>query len=238
MMSLFHTIADSFLAPELTATGICLRLLFASLLGFAIGFERQHKREGTGIRTFTLITVSCCAAMCVSIWIPQTYPHMLNGDPGRIAAQIITGVGFLGAGCILRSKASVVGMTTAASVWTTAIIGMLAGAALYVPATALTLITLFILIIVSKYERKAELTGEIKILTLEFGCLDVDFDQVVGILSRHSLHIISVNSQKEYETNASSYQIKVQVSPNMRQEQFFADMHELVSLKSASLSNF
>ena len=237
-MNGLNHLLEYFTSTEVTAVGMCLRLIVACVLGYAIGFERQHKREGAGIRTFTLITVSCCAAMSLSIWIPQTYPHLLNGDPGRIAAQIITGVGFLGAGCILRSKASVVGMTTAASVWTTAIIGMLTGAALYVPAVALTSIALFVLIIVSKYEHKAELTGEIKILTLDFGCLDVDFDRVAEILGRHNLYLISVNSQKDFELAGSSYQIKVQVSPKLKQECFFADLHELVNLKSASLSNF
>ncbi|MBO4370234.1 MAG: MgtC/SapB family protein [Paludibacteraceae bacterium] len=229
---------NSLLATDLEISTICLRLLLAWLLGIAIGFERQRKREGAGIRTFSLIAISCCAGMCLSIWIPQNYADLPNGDPGRIAAQIITGVGFLGAGCILRSKASVQGMTTAATVWTTAIIGMLAGASLIIPAIVLTLLTLFALIIVSKYEKKADLTGEIKILTLHFNQLEIDKDLLTKIIARHNLHVISENIQKDYSNSESIYDFKVQVSPSSNYEKFFDELQSVNGLKNVSLSNF
>ena len=68
-----------------------------------IGVERQFRRRDAGMRTFTLICMGSAAAMLISIWIPQTYPNFLNGDPGRIAAQVLTGIGFLGAGAIIQS---------------------------------------------------------------------------------------------------------------------------------------
>ena len=80
------------------------------------------------MRTFTLICMGSAAAMLISIWIPQTYPNFLNGDPGRIAAQVLTGIGFLGAGAIIQSHGSVHGLTTAACIWVMAVVGLAAGA--------------------------------------------------------------------------------------------------------------
>ena len=76
-----------------------VRLLVGFLLGAVIGAERQARRREAGLRTFTLICLGSTMSMLVSIWIPQTYPNFLNGDPGRIAAQVLTGIGFLGAVC-------------------------------------------------------------------------------------------------------------------------------------------
>ena len=89
-----------------------------------IGVERQFRRRDAGMRTFTLICMGSAAAMLISIWIPQTYPNFLNGDPGRIAAQVLTGIGFLGAGAIIQSHGSVHGLTTAACIWVMAVVGL------------------------------------------------------------------------------------------------------------------
>ena len=81
--------------------------------------------------------------MLISIWIPQSYPNFLNGDPGRIAAQVLSGIGFLGAGAIIQSKGSVYGLTTAACIWVVAVIGLAVGAGMFVPALITTLVTSF-----------------------------------------------------------------------------------------------
>ena len=88
---------------QITASTAAVRLAISFVLGAIIGVERQFRRRDAGMRTFTLICMGSAAAMLISIWIPQTYPNFLNGDPGRIAAQVLTGIGFLGAGAIIHA---------------------------------------------------------------------------------------------------------------------------------------
>ena len=95
---------------QITASTAAVRLAISFVLGAIIGVERQFRRRDAGMRTFTLICMGSAAAMLISIWIPQTYPNFLNGDPGRIAAQVLTGIGFLGAGAIIQSHGSVHGL--------------------------------------------------------------------------------------------------------------------------------
>ena len=112
---------------QITASTAAVRLAISFVLGAIIGVERQFRRRDAGMRTFTLICMGSAAAMLISIWIPQTYPNFLNGDPGRIAAQVLTGIGFLGAGAIIQSHGSVHGLTTAACIWVMAVVGLAAG---------------------------------------------------------------------------------------------------------------
>jgi putative Mg2+ transporter-C (MgtC) family protein len=133
---------------------LILRLLLAAGLGAAIGIEREYRRKPAGLRTNILIAVGSALFMILSIDIARG-----GGTPDRIAAQIVTGVGFLGGGAILRSGQSVHGMTTAATIWVNAAVGVAAGAgefALAASATALTLVVLAVLPPIEGYfERRA-----------------------------------------------------------------------------------
>ena len=114
MLEHLNEILDS---TQITTSTAAVRLAISFVLGAIIGAERQFRRRDAGMRTFTLICMGSAAAMLISIWIPQTYPNFLNGDPGRIAAQVLTGIGFLGAGAIIQSHGSVHGLTTAACIY-------------------------------------------------------------------------------------------------------------------------
>ncbi|MBO4498688.1 MAG: MgtC/SapB family protein [Bacteroidaceae bacterium] len=122
------------------------RIVVSLVLGAAIGIERQIHRHPAGLRTFTFICMSATLAMLVSIYICQTNTNLLNGDPGRIAAQVLTGIGFLGAGLIIKKNDDVMGLTTAACIFMTAVIGLAVGAGmikLSVIVTGIVLILLF-----------------------------------------------------------------------------------------------
>ena len=107
-----------------------LRMLVALLLGAAVGWEREMQRQPAGFRTHALVGLGSAIFTVVSAF---AFPGPLS-DPTRIAAQIVTGVGFLGGGAILHYRGSVRGLTTAASLWAVAAVGMAAGAGLYVVA--------------------------------------------------------------------------------------------------------
>jgi len=116
----------------LSTKEIVLRLLFAMMVGAIIGTEREYTHRPAGLRTHMLVAMGACAVMITGQMIfCQYYPLGATPDPARLAAQVITGVGFLGAGTILRDGASIKGLTTAASVWTVACLGVAIGAGLY-----------------------------------------------------------------------------------------------------------
>ncbi|HLS66014.1 MAG TPA: MgtC/SapB family protein [Pseudogracilibacillus sp.] len=125
-----------------TADGeMLLRLFIAAILGLLMGLEREYKRKALGLKTILVIAIVSCLLTIVSIQAAYTLPPTMGAeirmDPLRLAAQIVTGVGFLGAGVILhRENAVVSGLTTAAIVWGAAGIGIATGAGFYVEAIA------------------------------------------------------------------------------------------------------
>ena len=136
----------------LTDLEIILRLSVSVLLGGLIGFERQYKRRTAGLRTHILVCLGSCLIMLTSIYVFDIYKSQVPLDPARIAAGIVTGIGFLGAGAIIREHGNgserVLGLTTAASLWVVAGIGMAVGcgfknAAVY--STVLALVALYFL---------------------------------------------------------------------------------------------
>lgn len=131
------------------------RLLIATLLGAIIGFERERQNQPAGWRTHIVVVIGSALAMTTSINLSiQHHPLAPNGDPARLAAQVISGIGFLGAGAILRYGPNVKGLTTAASLWTMAIVGLAVGAGLYWPSITATGLLLLVLELVNLAEKK------------------------------------------------------------------------------------
>lgn len=122
------------------------RLLLAAALGAALGLEREYRQKPAGLRTNILIALGSALFTAISMTMAAA------GGSDRIAAQVVTGVGFLGGGAILRSGRSVHGMTTAATIWVNAAIGMAAGAGQFALATATTALTLVVLAVLPPVE--------------------------------------------------------------------------------------
>ena len=165
------------------------RLLLALLLGGLIGMERQRKKgksNSAGFRTHILVTVGSCLFMLVSISMPMVVDSMPNGivnnaDPGRIAAQVVSGIGFLGAGAILQGKSRVHGLTTAASLWVVAAIGLAVGAGLCLTATVATLMTFIILTWFSYLGNKAEAIMAKQTIILRSRCVTEEWEETAEI---------------------------------------------------------
>ena len=136
---------------SLTELDIVIRLLLGFVAGSIIGFERSSRRQVAGLRTHILIALGATCLMLLSIWLPQ---QMNGGDPGRIAAQVVSGMGFLGAGAIIRLGNNIRGLTTAASLWLTAAIGMTIGAGMYLAALTTVILALIALVLLNRVERK------------------------------------------------------------------------------------
>ncbi len=127
---------------------VVLRVVIALVLGALIGIEREYRGHPAGVRTLAMVSVGSCIFAAVGIFV---FPGHVT-DPTRIAAQVVTGVGFLGAGAIFRAEDGVKGLTTAATVWVVAAIGMSVGFGLYLIAAAAAVIVLIGLVLVRPLE--------------------------------------------------------------------------------------
>lgn len=140
---------------HLSPVEIGFRLLCAMILGLIVGIEREYTHRPAGMRTHILVALGSCAVMLTGQMIFAQYsPYGAMPDPARLAAQVIAGVGFLGAGTILRDGANVKGLTTAASLWVVACLGLAVGGGYYVIAltgTILVILTLTLFELLQKF---------------------------------------------------------------------------------------
>ncbi|MCW2955317.1 MAG: MgtC/SapB transporter [Thermoleophilia bacterium] len=150
-------------APHLSELELLARLLMAAGLGAVIGLEREWRDRTAGLRTHMLVCIGSAVFTIVSAYgFTEWYETMAEGsgrstvvsDPTRIAAQIVTGIGFLGAGAIFRSDDGVRGLTTAASLWMMAAIGLASGAGYYELAVAATVVMLLVLVALRQVSRR------------------------------------------------------------------------------------
>lgn len=175
-----------------------LRLCVAGLCGTAIGLDREYRVKDAGFRTHFLVAMGSALIMIVSQYgFADVLAHSGVGlDPSRVAAQVVSGIGFIGAGTIIIHRQLVRGLTTAASLWATAGIGLAAGGRMYIVAAAATLLTLFAL----------------EALTLVFGGLGRRRTMVVFSATDRSVIDAMFNRLQSKEYAVVSYEVEAQRS--------------------------
>ncbi|HPN73097.1 MAG TPA: MgtC/SapB family protein [Candidatus Omnitrophota bacterium] len=137
----------------MTLGDIALRLAISTILSAVIGIEREIHKRAAGFRTHILVCLGSTLFMLTSISVAVTYSSAGAVDPSRIAAGVVTGIGFLGAGAIMRYGESIKGLTTAASVWVVAAIGLSVGAGMYGAAVMTTVVVLVVLVFSTLQEK-------------------------------------------------------------------------------------
>jgi len=137
----------------ITDNEMVLRILVAFVLSGLIGLERQICRQQAGLRTHILVCVGSCLIMLTSLHVFDIYISVANMDPTRIAAGVITGIGFLGAGTIIRSPEGIRGLTTASSLWVVAALGLSIGCGFFKVSVVVTLLFLLVLLFLRGFER-------------------------------------------------------------------------------------
>ncbi|HKG06185.1 MAG TPA: MgtC/SapB family protein [Pedobacter sp.] len=153
----------------ISITEISLRLFTAAILGAAVGLERERNEWAAGLRTHTVVSIGSALTMIVSIHGFGDVAHVdgIDLDPSRVAAQVVSGIGFIGAGTILFLKQEIVkGLTTAAAIWCVAAIGLAVGGGMYVASIVTTLLILFVLAGIKWAERKFLDRGAVKSLSI------------------------------------------------------------------------
>ena len=194
-------------ALDLSITGILLRLLCALIVGVVIGTEREYTHRPAGMRTHMLVSLGACVVMIIGQLIFQQYrAYGATPDPARMAAQVITGVGFLGAGTILKEGPTVKGLTTAASLWATACLGLAAGAGYYALAIAGMLFIFATLTIFEVFQDKLikprQISVELKVTTEDISaCLNA-INKTVD-----QIHATAENLQIRPNENTHTYTV-------------------------------
>jgi len=172
------------------------RILFSAFLGGLVGMEREIHGRAAGLRTHILVCVGATLFMITSIVVDIKYGQAGSVDASRIAAGVVTGIGFLGAGAIIRYGASIRGLTTAASIWAMAAIGLAVGAGIYEAAGITTIIILAVLIL-SRLEERMALKQPGKKLTVSLHAgSEVSEDDIRSIIEAYGGRITRVTFEE------------------------------------------
>ncbi|MBN2773547.1 MAG: MgtC/SapB family protein [Prolixibacteraceae bacterium] len=173
-----------------------LRLFISFIVGTVIGIEREAHNQPAGLRTHILICIGATLIMMLSIFIPQVFTDFQNGDPGRIAAQVVSGIGFLGAGAILKFGADVKGLTTAASIWTIAAVGLAIGAGMYMISVIAVVIILFALTVMDVFEKKIFKERLLKKIEISIKKKNTDINLFKALFAEMDIKIIAAGLER------------------------------------------
>jgi len=179
-----------------------LRILFAGICGFILGLERRKRHKEAGIRTHFVVSAGSALIMCVSM--------SFTDDTARIAAQIVSGIGFLGAGMIVFRKQSLYGLTTSAGIWATAGIGMAFGAGLYILGLSATLVIVFAMIILhsSRFDKNYVPNSYLLLIKLyDDGVTLQKIKELFGINTFYKYKIYKENDAVKYEVVIKTEQV-------------------------------
>ena len=194
-------------------TTILLKLLLAAFLGALVGLEREVHGRPAGFRTHLLVTVGACLMTVVSEHFFIKYSAYDRGsalrlDPARVAAQIVTGIGFLGDGVILKDGQTVRGLTTAACLWVAAGIGMAIGVGLYLPGIAVTLLSLLSLLFLKRTERFFK-KDRYRTVIINAADGSLSRDELVKILDEHGLRMVDFAMDRDCENGEVRFDLVV-----------------------------
>ena len=234
---MLQNIYNDIISPDVNLIGAIAKLVLSLVLGATIGMERRRKGQIAGLRTFALISMGATLAMLISIYIPQEYLGLKNGDPGRIAAQVVSGVGFLGAGAIIQMKGSVRGLTTAAGIWMTACIGLAVGAGMYLISIIVTLLIIFILVYIERIEQRHNFMWETKIIRVKMhGILD-DIQPLRDTITSNNVHISDEFMKFDYEDGFTIVNFMVRSTLQVNIPLMFKEIKKLGDPISITITN-
>ncbi|MCM1071161.1 MAG: MgtC/SapB family protein [[Clostridium] fimetarium] len=234
---MFENFWEILTSTEINMVNAAARLLLSMALGAVVGAERKRKGQIAGVRTFALISMGACLAMLLSIYVPQEYLGLKNGDPGRIAAQVVTGVGFLGGGAMIHMKGSVKGLTTAAGIWITATIGMAVGVGMYFSSMAATALTLLVLAGFEFYEHRAGMGQESRAIKLTVDGILTDTAPYSAALKNAGVHLSTFYLRYDYDELTTDLTLIVLAPSHSDYLPLFDTLAKLGATRSLTLSS-
>lgn len=178
---------------------IIIRLALACFLGGIIGIERERNRRPAGFRTHILVCLGSALVMLCNIYMFEMYKGQGNIDPARFGAQVISGIGFLGAGTILKEGVTIKGLTTAASLWSVGCIGLSVGLGFYFGAVFTTVIVLITLVFFSKFEERIYGSRKDSVLKIKSSDKPGQLGKIGTELGKFNIQIRDVSMEVEDE---------------------------------------
>jgi len=175
---------------------ILIKLLISILLGALIGIERERRNRPAGLRTHILVSLGSSLFTITSIQFSKMYGGV---DPSRVAANIVTGIGFLGAGTIMREGLTIRGLTTAATIWVSSAIGLACGMGYYLPAVITSISTFLVLILLRnlEFERFGKFEVNKKIFNIKVTDRPGQLGKIGTIFGKYGIHIRNVKFERE-----------------------------------------
>ncbi len=224
---------------QITDADILIRIIFAIVLGSLIGLERELTNKSAGLRTQILVCLGACIFTILSIYGFSTaitlYPL---GDPSRVAAQIITGIGFIGAGTVLRQGLTVTGLTTASTLWIVAAIGMACGCGKLSIAVVSTILTVAILVLIRIFEVKimSKNLKHLRKVKISFLCKYEDYNDVYSKITEQFSDIVDYN-HKTIDEEADIIKINIKIFSEIKNPvpNIYRKLEEMGNLQSVSV---
>ncbi len=213
---------------EITNVEIAARLVLALILGGLVGLERESHGRPAGFRTHILVSMGSALIMIVSAY---AFPSE-HSEPGRIAAQVVSGIGFLGAGTIMREGANIRGLTTAASLWTVAGIGLTVGAGLYFSGILGTILVVLTLLVLKQLEWRY-ITTKHETLTMVIQDTPGQLARVFAVLAKFEVDVLNVELSGS-DTGEAKLDLQVDISPRHSRVSIIEELVSTPGVKRAS----
>ena len=217
------------------------RVLAACVLGSAIGLERELTNKYAGLRTHILVCLGSCIFTILSIYAFPAAVYGSHGDPARISAQILTGIGFIGGGTVLRHGSSVYGLTTAATLWVSAAIGMACGTGMVDVAFLTTLFSVCVLVLIRIFEKNVLVnnvknTQRLKIIVF---CNDENADEVYDYIIDNFNYISEISKKRsEKKENLTKILAIIDVNAKKPIQSLYKAFQSLTTLESISIQEY
>lgn len=211
---------------------ILFQLVLSIVLGGIIGIDRELKRKPGGLRTHILICLGSTFLMILSRYVAGS-----DGDPGRIAAQTIAGIGFIGGGVIMKYGFNVKGITTASTIWVVTAIGLGIGLSIYLGSILLTFLTWIILFYINKFEHKYFVSDESKILTIDLKHIKVDIEEIKQIFNKYNIYYKTLEMEKLFSKHKTHFRFLIYTPRNLDQEILIKELTNIPRIQKVSIED-
>ena len=207
------------ISEEITWETAFIRIILSFILGTIVGIERETHNQPAGLRTHILICIGATLIMLISIYVPQSLSDFKNTDPARIASQVVSGIGFLGAGAILKFGVNVKGLTTAASIWTMAAVGLAVGAGMYMISIISVVVIILALVAMNLFEKSIFEARTLRTIQLEVKKKHLNIQSLKETFNKYNIKIASTGFERNVnEANDKiTYRVGVRESLNVQE---------------------
>lgn len=221
---------------------IIIRVVSALLLGFAVGLEREMTNKYAGLRTNILVCLGACVFTIISIYgfpaITVTSVELGTRDTARVAAQVVTGIGFIGGGTVLRHGATVFGLTTAATLFMSAAIGMACGAGMYDLAIVATIVAIITLVSVRIFEKNVLVssTKNLRKLKISLKCVDKNADEIYEHIVNKYPNLKEIS--KKSDENITKISVILDINAKKPMQSLYKEFQKFEGIESVSIQEF